>query len=70
MKQSARRREYEMWRAEYKKAEALCDGADPKSLLFSRMRSRMAYTQAKMDQIKQVPGVAIPNRQGTDDENA
>ena len=66
MKQSARRREYEMWRAEYKKAEAIRDGADPKSELFDRMRSRMAYTKSKMDRLKQVPGVAIPNRQETE----
>ena len=59
MKHSARRREYEKWRTEYRKAKDALFGA-PSGPIRERFRTRMVYAESKMKELMRVPGVATP----------
>ena len=59
MKQSAKRREYEKWRTEYRKAKDALSGA-PSGPIRERFRTRMAYAEGKMLALRVVSGVARP----------
>jgi hypothetical protein len=60
MKHSKRRREYEMWRAEYHKMREAMRGCPEHGVIYDRFRSRMVYAESKMDELMRVPGVAVP----------
>ena len=60
MKHSARRREYEKWRAEYRKMQAAMKGCPEGGVVYERFRSRMVYADSKMVELMRVPGVAVP----------
>lgn len=59
MKQSAKRREYEKWRTEYRRAKDALSGAAAGPIR-ERFRTRMVYAEAKMLALCAVPGVAHP----------
>ena len=59
MKHSARRREYEKWRTEYRKAKDALSGA-PSGPIRERFRTRMVCAESKMKELMRVPGVAAP----------
>lgn len=66
MKQSAKRREFEKWRTEYRKAKDALAGAGAGPIK-ERFKTRMVYAESKMQELRAVPGVAMPKDRVNDE---